>query len=115
MRLVTIDLDKLKYANLTGTNLGWVNEVDISNAIVKSAWTPIEEDVPCEGEEVLVTRHLRFCNQSAPENEVMILRYFGEGPEGEAFIGRGEEEWFFDVTAWMPKPKPYKSRNEVEG
>ena len=34
MKLVTIDLDKLKFANMTGTNLRWVNEVDISNAIV---------------------------------------------------------------------------------
>lgn len=34
MRLATIDLDKLLFTNVTGSTLSWVNEIDISNAIV---------------------------------------------------------------------------------
>ena len=36
MAIITIDTDKLHWCNMTSTRLGWVNEVDITNAIVTS-------------------------------------------------------------------------------
>ncbi len=34
MNIKTIDLDRIQWAKMTGTNLRWANEVSISNAIV---------------------------------------------------------------------------------
>ena len=34
MKLVTIDTDKLNWMKITGGSLGWVNEVDLVNAII---------------------------------------------------------------------------------
>lgn len=58
--------------------------------------------LPEDGEEVLVT---------TSTGEVTTTTFYDEGIDGCCFEFYEDDG---DVIAWMPKPKPYKAKNEVE-
>ena len=73
-------------------------------------WISVEDKMPEKGEKVLCTLDDEFYD----EGEIKILyltnSYSGEMMWVDGYIGTEN----YDVCAWMPLPKPYKSESEVE-
>ena len=75
-------------------------------------WIPISSGrLPDAGEEVIATRQLNFWDQDEPSYDVRVLLYAGVIDEGPMFRTRNGE-YLSDVTAWMPKPEPYRMESE---
>ena len=97
MAIITIDTDKLHWCKMTGTQLDWVNEVDISNAIIsEKGWIPVDYDSYPK-------------TYPKPFQEVWITDTY-DGVSCEVYNGKR------DIKAWMPYiiPEPYKEESEDE-
>lgn len=70
----------------------------------ESKWIPVSERVPEDGEEVL-------CFLGSEEMAVLFLRNdWGQNEWVDGRFATGS----YDVVAWMPLPKPYKTESEVD-
>ena len=71
-------------------------------------WTPVEERLPTEAKEYLVTYQLL-------DEPFVTAMHYNPRPIGRGFYVP-DDEWgaeYYDVLAWMPMPEPYeRSKDE---
>ena len=73
-------------------------------ALAQTRWIPVSERVPEDGEEVL-------CFLGSEEMAVLFRRNdWGQ----DEWVDGGFATGSYDVVAWMPLPKPYKAKSEVD-
>lgn len=81
--------------------VGLQEGLSIADANPKSPWISVEDDLPCNYEELIDTT--RHCTVSKD----VIVRHKDGSMTFERMINNYKSQWIFlsDVTHWMPLPK----------
>lgn len=120
MRLIDADELKKKFSNsplqyLSDTMVkGCIDEAPtIGLDLAAQRWIPVEEQLPEEGQEVLVTIEESPSHPRLKTNYYIDIAIYKEKSGFDLEIG-----WSIGahakVTAWMPMPEPYKRKEDTD-
>ena len=107
-----IKILKSKMDGSIDTSYEWAETIRMAiEALHDAEWIPVSEGLPKKNDEYLVTVLIPiqdYNNVYYEESDIMFLSFH----HGKFFDEFDTTDYHNFVTAWMPKPKPYRKDDE---